>query len=155
MNPLPPQAYTKDTLVSAYSWIQTQPERIRQLATTPDILVSLYLKAHRDGEEALNRPSIQNFKSELKQLASMMGPLEKELPPAATVTSPALPPFEPPQKSAPDKTPTQSSVAPLDPATLRMLSEAQEFMNLSSEAEALRALVRLGYLKAKALYQGQ
>ena len=76
MNPLPPQAYTKDTLVQAYSWVQNQNESIKELATTPDVLVSLYLKAKLQGDSALDRPSIQNFKNELRSLAGMMGELE-------------------------------------------------------------------------------
>ena len=73
MNPLPPQAYTKETLVKAYQWIQLQPNNIKELASTPDVLVSLFLKAKLQGEAALERPSIQNFKSELKSLAGQLG----------------------------------------------------------------------------------
>lgn len=76
MNPLPPQAYTKETLVKAYAWLQSQSESIKELATTPDVLVSLYLKAKLQGSEALERPSIQNFKNELKNLAGMIGDFE-------------------------------------------------------------------------------
>lgn len=79
MNPIPPQAYTKDSLLKAYSWLQNQDSSIKEMATTPDILVSLYLKATRDGDAVLDRPSIQNFKHELKQLAGMMGEFEKEI----------------------------------------------------------------------------
>ena len=74
MNPLPPQAYTKDTLMRAYAWLQTQSEPIRELATSTDMLVSLYLKAQREGEESLARPAILNFRNELKNLAGLMGP---------------------------------------------------------------------------------
>ncbi len=76
MNPLPPQAYTKETLVHAYAWLQNQSENIKELATTPDVLVSLYLKAKLQGDGALERPSIQNFKNELRNLAGMMGEFE-------------------------------------------------------------------------------
>lgn len=76
MNPLPPQAYTKDTLVQAYSWLQIQSDKIKEVATTPDVLVSLYLKAKLQGDNALERPSIQNFKNELKSLAGLMGEFE-------------------------------------------------------------------------------
>lgn len=79
MNPLPPQAYTKDSLLKAYSWLQNQESSIKEMATTPDILVSLFLKATRDGDSVLERPSIQNFKHELKQLAGMMGEFDKEV----------------------------------------------------------------------------
>jgi len=77
MNPLPPQAYTKDTLLKAYQWLMGQNSSIKEIATNPDILVSLYLKATRDGDHALDRPSIQNFKNELRSLAGMMGDLER------------------------------------------------------------------------------
>jgi hypothetical protein len=77
MNPLPPQAYTKDTLLKAYQWLMGQNSSIKEIATNPDILVSLYLKATRDGDHALERPSIQNFKNELRSLAGMMGDLER------------------------------------------------------------------------------
>ncbi len=36
-----------------------------------------FLKATRDGDGALERPSIQNFKNELKSLAGMMGELDR------------------------------------------------------------------------------
>ncbi len=78
MNPLPPQAYTKDTMLKAYSWLQNQNDSIKGLAITPDILVSLYLKAKMNGEESLDRPSIQNFKAELKNLAGLMGEFESK-----------------------------------------------------------------------------
>lgn len=77
MNPLPPQAYTKDTLLKAYQWLMLQNPSIKEMATTPDILVSLFLKATRDGEGALERPSIKNFKNELKSLAGIMGELDR------------------------------------------------------------------------------
>ncbi len=77
MNPLPPQAYTKETMLKAYQWLIGQNSSIKEMATTPDILVSLYLKATRDGSGALDRPSIQNFKNELRSLAGIMGELDR------------------------------------------------------------------------------
>ncbi len=82
MNPLPPQAYTKDTLVKAFQWIQLQPDNIKDLASTPDVLVSLYLKAKLQGDAALERPSIQNFKSELKNLAGQLGEFDTSKDPS-------------------------------------------------------------------------
>lgn len=76
-NPLPPQAYTKETLLKAYQWLMGQNSSLKEIATTPDILVSLYLKATRDGDHSLERPSIQNFKNELRSLAGMMGELDR------------------------------------------------------------------------------
>ncbi len=79
MNPLPPQAYTKEVLLKAYSWLQNQNPSIKEMASTPDVLVSLFLKATRDGDEVLERPSIQNFKKELKSIAEMMGEFDKDV----------------------------------------------------------------------------
>lgn len=89
---LPPQAYTRETLTQAFAWLQTQPESIRKVATTPESLVSLYNRNQRFGPE--NRSistapisplagdtdlddlspteapiSAQNFKTDLKTLA--------------------------------------------------------------------------------------
>lgn len=164
MNPLPPQAYTKDTLLRAYAWLQNQNPSIRGMATTPDILVSLYLKTTRDGEEALDRPSIQNFKNELKSLAGLMG--ELEIGKKVVVETPVQTPTQPPAQST-DETPqawatnqkqaqSQSPQNPnvlslhgLDTLSLEMLEEVKNGFNLSDQAEALRMLIKLGYLKSK------
>ena len=173
MNPLPPQAYTKDTLLKAYSWLQNQPHNIKEMASTPDVLVSLYLKTTRDGEGALSRPSIQNFKNELKQLAGMMGELEA---PAASPSAPsvALPNFK--ESSFPESNSLQSqnnsraesviipqkpvfTEAPstsnyqihLDAKSWFLIQEVKERLNLSSEMEALRAVIKIGSTKIKNL----
>lgn len=179
MNPLPPQAYTKETMLRAYQWLQAQPSSIRELAMTPDILVSLYLKASREGAEALERPSIQNFKTELKTLAGLMGEFESPAPtqvyhnaPRATMAPPAAPiaqaqpPQPPPQPAAPKASPPPIAATPtpnfvtappsvdflsLDPQTLEMLKETKVDYNLSTEIEALRMLVKIGFTKAKTL----
>ena len=76
MNPFPPQAYTRETLVKAYQWLQTQSPQLKELASTPDLLISLYQKAQLQGRDALERPTLQNFKNELRSLAGMMGEFE-------------------------------------------------------------------------------
>lgn len=156
MNPLPPQAYTKDTLLKAYHWLQGQPPQIRELATSPDLLVSLYLKASRDGDSALDRPSIQNFKSELRNLAGMMGELERPKPAEPTRREPMdggsrLPPAQTAAPSAAQTSspPVSESALNLDSKSLEMLREIKEQFNLSEEREALRMLIKIGYTKAK------
>jgi hypothetical protein len=208
MNPLPPQAYTKDTLLLAYSWLMNQAPAIREMATTPDILVSLYLKATRDGDAALDRPSIQNFKTELRNLAGIMGHLDDS--DGATVAafsqshsiaqslsqslsqshsqtqtqntihvniSPSGPGFN---VNAVSQTPLEQrnesrserriqerhqlianstsnhSQPPsldwgslFDEKTMKMMNHFQEELNLSSETESIRLLIKLGYLKAQ------
>lgn len=145
----PPQAYTKETLLKAYNWLQDQSEAVRDVATTPDQLVSLYLKAIRGASpESLERPSLQSFKSELKNLAGMMGGLEKKQ--ESEIPLPPLPPQAPV---------TSTPVAPaaakpsLDELTQSLIREVKSELNLSTDQEALRMLVKIGYQKVKSLYK--
>lgn len=155
---LPPQAYTKETLLKAYNWLQSQSDQVKELATTPDQLVSLFLKSSRLGQDSLqrfanntteqtDRPSLQSFKSELKSLAGMMGDLEKppvvQTPPTAYVTTP----IQQPQVS-------QSTTAfQYDEMTQNLIREVKNELNLSSDIEALRLLVKIGYQKVRSLYK--
>ncbi len=160
MNPLPPQAYTKDTMLRAYQWLMGQNSSIKEMATTPDILVSLYLKATRDGDHALDRPSIQNFKNELRSLAGLMGELDKKSPPvgappstrASVQTAPA-PTAASTTLSRTEATLPKSSnqlLELLDEGTLQMIREVKCDFNLSHETEALRMLIKIGYIRTKA-----
>lgn len=141
MNPLPPQAYTKETLQKAYTWLLTQNASIKDMASTQDMLVSLYLKAQRNGEASLETPSIQNFKQELKSLASLMGDLQTA--PAATQS--ATPAFQ----SSANTNNSSTLIGQLDPQSLQALADVKNTLNLSSETEALRALIALGYKQFK------
>lgn len=186
INPIPPQAYTKDAVVKAYSWLQHQDNSIKEMATTTDILVSLYLKATRDGDAALDRPSIQNFKHELKQLAGLMGEFEKvSAPPpqavtASTSTGPALNSagvspnqnlgHQVVENSAENRTSANvietsqnyKAVANrmvnkghdlnvLDEHSLRIVAEVRNKLNLSSDSEAFKMLIQIGFNKIKKL----
>jgi hypothetical protein len=69
---LPPQAYTREILTAAFNWLQTQTESVRKTATTPDVLVGLFMRAQRFGEsnpESDAPISSQNFMSDLRNLA--------------------------------------------------------------------------------------
>lgn len=173
MNPFPPQAYTRDTLVKAYQWLQTQNPQMKELATTPDLLISLYVKAKSQGEDFLDRPSLKTFKSELKSLAGMMGEFETDVespapasapqpPPPPTKASPPLtppPPAPPLQTAAPSaapvSAPAMTAVATaqlqLDPRSQLILQEVKMSLNLSSESEALRLLISMGHNRLKSL----
>lgn len=172
VNPLPPQAFTKETLQKAYTWLLTQSASIKEMASTQDMLVSLYLKAQRSGEASLDTPSIQNFKQELKSLAGILGDLQT--PPAIHVdnTHPSMAmPQQPPHTSSLGSTyTTQTAVTQthqtthhrtstggfslnqLDMTSLQALSDIKTTLNLSSEAEALRALIALGYRQFKKIH---
>lgn len=153
MNPLPPQAYTKETLTKAYMWLAHQNSSIKELATTPDILVSLFLKAQRNGEEALDRPSIQNFKNELKSLAGLMGELESKnaLQPSLPL-QPPIPQVNQHPKQVSFQPPPADPTAQLDAKSKALIAEVRENLNLSSDQEVLRLLISLGYQRAKNLY---
>lgn len=162
MNPIPPQAYTRETLAQAYNWLKSQPQNIQDLAKSPDILVSLYMKAQLHGESFLERPSLVNFKNDLKHLAGMMGEFDTGNPAQSTSTPKATgnasfggtnsfnsgftqaPPSEPPQTASDYR-------SSLDGRSLAMLGDIKNQFNLSSETEALRMLIALGYQKLKSL----
>lgn len=183
MNPIPPQAYTKDSLLKAYAWLQNQDPSLKEMATTPDILVSLYLKATRDGDAVLDRPSIQNFKHELKQLAGLMGEFEKEGAQAKSADALNVPgPTLAPKRESPPKSPesltldfqalekkfnsgmttqqmpTQvaaqvqmSGSLELDAASMALINEVRQKLNLTTNQEALKMLIQVGYNKTKKL----
>jgi hypothetical protein len=111
---LPPQAYTRDTVLEAFNWLQTQPESVRQHAKTEDALVSLYLRAKRFG--GIGSPleqeapiSSKKFKSDLKNLAKGLRDFDKT-PPQETTNGASQdakrakqtpPPPAPPQRDRP------------------------------------------------------
>lgn len=163
VNPLPPQAYTKDTLQKAYAWLLSQSASVKEMAQDQNILVSLYLKAQRNGDAVLETPSIQNFKQELKSLANMMGDFQspQQIATAAAVHMPAAHV----QASQTNATATAAAVSTshvttttvsqsrvstgldtsgFDQKTLEAIQQVRETFNLSSDTEALRALVSLG-----------
>ncbi len=146
MNPLPPQAYTKETLQKAYAWLLTQSPSIKDMASTQDMLISLYLKAQRNGDASLETPSIQNFKQELKSLAGLMGDLQPSshgyTPAKAKSTSPLTPAATMPAFVSGEA--SSSLMAQLDPISLQALTDVKTTLNLSTDAEALRALIALG-----------
>lgn len=179
---LPPQAYTKETLLKAYNWLQTQSDQVKELATTPDQLVSLFLKSTRLGQDSLqrytngataqinsaneqtDRPSLQNFKSELKNLAGLMGDLEKPVVQTPPPHQP-MPAYQGPQGASTQVSPQQhqqvtaptnayvSSTPLYDETTQILIREVKNELNLSTDTEALRMLVKIGYQKVRSLYK--
>lgn len=147
-----PQAYTKDTLVRAFEWLQNQPDKVKDMADNPETLVSLYQKAHGHGvfkpkgslinsqidEQA---PSSKHFMNELKDLAQDLEEFN---------TSPPMP--SPSKKRIvsnyqPTKETSTNSEVVFDAKTLQMLNQIQTRFNLSSTNEALRMLIAVGYEK--------
>ena len=97
-NNLPPQAYTKDDIARAFAWIQGQPERIRNMATSKETLVALYLQSRRNGNISLANAapvSSREFHNQLKSLATELTQFDD---PKKTPTDTPVPT---PQKVAP------------------------------------------------------
>ena len=168
VNPLPPQAYTKETLQKAYTWLLTQNASVKEMVNSQDMLISLYLKAQRSGDSSLDTPSIQNFKQELKNLAGLIGDLQ---PPQAQAQQAPPAPQQTVERQARTSMPqsfiqsyptgsqagaagssggnSQTLLASLDEQSMMALQEVKMSLNLSSEVEALRALISLGYRQFK------
>jgi hypothetical protein len=220
---LPPQAYTREVLVKAFEWLNTQPASVRERAGTADALVALYLQAKRRGTTADGTPlqweqpsqaSRDAFKADLKNLAE--GLRQFDAPPQAagaalneniqdslfgfresagtSVPQGSAPPpkkesAHPPQAFAPPHygfeplerlaetvaeamekpvpgPDTGMGMAPgeqpaaaaspagflmLDPKSREWVREVQKRLNLTSESDAIRALIAIGYERLRDL----
>lgn len=159
--PLPPQAYTRDQLTAAYAWVQTQPDSIRQMAETSDALVALYLKAKRSGDGRLEAPvSEKNFKDSLKTLRAELDTFSDTAPKSQPAPLETIKPeetlrtFQPLNQSsskAQIRMTPPSLVEDLDPRSRSMLQKIQERFNLSSESEALRMAIVLGFERVQSI----
>jgi hypothetical protein len=76
MTRMPPQAYTKEVLATAFDWLSRQPENIKKSIRTSDDLVGLYLRSVRSKEGVApsqksneDLSSAKSFRSELQGLA--------------------------------------------------------------------------------------
>lgn len=170
MSFLAPQAYTKETLSKAFDWLQYQPEEVKQVATTPDTLVSLFLKAQRQGLDHIDADapvSSKKFISDLKNLKKDIAQFEE---PPAVYQQPQPPIPQAMQEAAissysayqgtlqtqVSQTTTVSEVKSVSSSQTTFLSQAldnqslqaihavQERFNLSSPQEALRMLIAVG-----------
>jgi hypothetical protein len=170
---LPPQAYTREILTAAFNWLQTQPDSVRKIATTPDALVGLFMRAQRYGNSSLETDapvSSQNFMSDLKSLAEGLKQFEepKELKRNSLPAQPQLQSYAnhgnnmssagasqyaaPPQGFAsPARVAEEFSLSGLNANTQRMIQEVKSHFNLSSEAEAINMMVALAYKNLKNL----
>lgn len=147
---LPPEAFTKETLQEAFQWLQNQPESVRELVHTPESLISIYRKAQRQDNDA--PVSSKNFMAELKTLAKGLEAFSDEKP----QKQPQFAPPQAPKSPAPQvETPQASKKAPqpstpaldFDSKSLQAINEVRRRFNLSSDLEAARLLIALGYEK--------
>ena len=76
---IPPQAYTRDTLVKAIEWISHQSPTVRERANSADLIVSFYLQARRRMTAAQMETPVsgETFKQDLKHLAQDLKQFEE------------------------------------------------------------------------------
>lgn len=208
---VPPQAYTRDTLVKAIEWLSGQPPAVRERANSADLIVSHYLMARRQSGNFPSSAATVNdmapvsqetFKADLKHLAEDLKKFEDPpsappqvqphpsrspsyVKPEAAVQElenivshhrqdslfrqeslrqqeyrheapvPQQPRYQEPMRHEPQVRTTEMTVKGLawnvDPRSLAIARELQETLNLSSEGEALRMLVKLGAERVKGL----
>lgn len=164
---LPPQAYTREILTAAFNWLQSQPDSVRKMATTPDALVGLYLRAQRFGNSSLESDapvSSQAFMSDLKNLAEGLKQFEdpkesRKLLHTTSQPSPSMQAPPPPQAMSSGagawsgfhqfQSPPMAPVAPLpqqlNERSWAMIQEVKSQLNLSSDVDAINMMVALAY----------
>ena len=155
---LPPQAYTREILSTAFNWLQSQPESVKKLATSPDALVGIYMRAQRFGNSSMETDapvSSQNFMSDLKNLAE--GLKEFDEPREKRPVQPQQAPIANGHASPSRSESLSSGFAQglndrsLHPRSLEMIREVKSQLNLSSDAEAVNMMVALAYKNLKNL----
>lgn len=112
------------------------------MATTPDALVGLYMRAKRFGASSLESDapvSGQNFISDLKNLAEGLKQFEE---PKVMVETPSANPIGP---SGP------SGSMGLNERSRAMILEVRDQLNLSSDGEVINMMLALAYKSLKNL----
>jgi hypothetical protein len=150
-------------LQAAFNWLVNQPEHVRKQASDPDRLMTLYYRS--SGRPEMIRPeaarieteapvSGQNFISDLRQINEAMRQFDSPTAQAtvhtssshyASASSASAPQIQVPPPTIP------TSVPVIPGKTNAIIAEVREKLNLSSDAEALNALVALGYRSLKPL----
>lgn len=180
-NHLPPQAYTREDVAKAYVWVQSQPEYVKNMATSKEALVALYLQARRNGVSSIVDSRMENvapvsskdFKSQLQSLATELNQFEKEKETlkAQAPLKPAVPAFAQEYEEINTTTPTSASLPqfeersiefkvserrpsslPLDQKSQEIIDHVKAALNLESDAEVIRMLITLGYDKLKNIF---
>ncbi|PIT99150.1 MAG: hypothetical protein COT74_09055 [Bdellovibrionales bacterium CG10_big_fil_rev_8_21_14_0_10_45_34] len=157
--PLPPQAYTRETLSQAFLWLQTQPEHVRKMALSPDHLVALYTRSKRygDGLEAsgeIPKASTEVFRSHLKSLASELQNFSPIAPVDHEVRSQSP---TPPTSFLHQPEETDRFVPPptlqLDSKSSQLVELVKEGLGLTVDSEVVKMLIHLGYQKLRPLVE--
>ena len=137
----PPQAYTRDTLATAFEWLRTQSLAVREMAQDSDSLVALYLQSLR--RQNPNLASSETFKQDLKNLAE--GMKQFETPRAQNHEAPRIP-------LEPSRVGLSFSDFELDNRSLEAITHVQKRFNLSGPTESMRLLISLGFDRAREIF---
>lgn len=161
---LPPQAYTKEDVAKAFVWVQTQPEFVKNMATSKDTLIALYLQARRNGVSSLEHnivpASTRDFQSQLQTLAGELNQFEKEKKPLIP-SAPLNPTLAEPERTQDfkitDKLTEQRTIETdgafaLDPKSQQMVDAVKAHLNMESDKDIVRMLMVLGYERLKTLF---
>lgn len=162
-----PQAYTKETLSKAFEWLQHQPASVKQAAANPDMLVSIYLQAQRQGIQKIDADapvSSRKFIDDLKTLSRDFAQFEDSPSASSTATKVLTPPAPSPviqQQRAPEapvmqqqvqapqqpqpmiNTPPQINVPPLSPPAPQMRQQTTSDGFFSLDEKSLVVVRRL------------
>ncbi len=77
MTRMPPQAYTKEVLASAFDWLSRQDEAVKKSIRTSDDLVGLFLKSTRLNEnQNLQKTAHHGYSSDLSSAKSFRNELQ-------------------------------------------------------------------------------
>ena len=148
-----PQAYTKETLAEAFEWLKKQPPQVKQFTKSADELVSLYLNSKKQGGKVS-----ESFIKDLAGLAKDLEAFEEEKqqnfemlpPPVATPVATS----QPIKAKAPAATPIpepKTTKLSLDIRSQEFINQTKHRFNLTSDDEALRMLIVLGYEKIQSI----
>ena len=176
---MPPQAYTREMLSQAFEWLKSQPSHVRERATTADGLVSMYLQSRRAtgavpdaplsnvGSLPIEAPSVESFKSDLRNLAENLRTFEAAEPQvyirppthhhkaeSLGANSDVSSTSHPTSATVTAGISATKPIAPkhiYDSQTMENIQTVREKLNLSSDSEALRLLVKLGFEKIRSI----
>jgi hypothetical protein len=173
---LPPQAYTKEDIAKAFVWVQTQPDFVKNMATSKEALVALYLQARRNGVSSLEHnivpASTRDFQSQLQSLAGELNQFEKEKKtyiPSAPL-NPSAPQIESNEVQSPERfndrnlefkvtekiterqtIQSQGSLL-LNPRSQELVNSVKAQLNMDSDADIVKMLIELGYERLKTIF---
>jgi hypothetical protein len=157
----PPQAYTREMLVKAYEWLNTQPAAVRERTPTADALMATFLQVRRrmaqnEKQESWDQPtasSVEAFKTDLRNLAEGLRQFEEpshteRLPPPLQRPTPGPEQRQLPPSVERSAQPT-AEASLFDAKTMGWVREVRTRLNLSSDQEAARAMIAIGYARLK------